>query len=262
VNAPFLFAADLDGTLLPNTGQRPAAGCLERTLSLLRGLRDADYPVCFVSGRHLSLARDGVGAFRLPPPDWWICNVGTEIYARSGAPDLEWARLAGPELDRPALRRALDRIPGLVPQEAQKQGPRKLSFYYPRPVPVQLRGEILERAEAVQSGLRLVASVEESSGRALLDLVPADAGKASAVAHVAGRYGLPRQQIFFAGDSDNDLDAVLSGVAGTLVGNTPEPVRRRAQHCQSRLPEARLFIAEAFYGDGVIEGLGHYGLWP
>jgi len=53
----FLFAADLDGTLLPNTGKTPAPGCLERTQNLLNSLRARGVPICFVTGRHLSLAK-------------------------------------------------------------------------------------------------------------------------------------------------------------------------------------------------------------
>lgn len=259
---PFLFASDLDGTLLPNTGKLPDPGCLERTQALLQDLIEADCPVCVVSGRYLALAKQGQAVFRLPQPTWWICNVGTEVYDRTGAVDRDWQSRLGPPLDREALRRALYKLARLTPQEPQKQGPHKFSFYYPEPISRELRTEITYRVRAVRSDLQLIVSVEESSGRALLDVIPANAGKAHALWYVAERYGLDGNRVFFAGDSGNDLDALLSGVCGVLVGNTPEDVRTQAEEERKRREDARLFVAGAFYGDGIIEGLRHYGLWP
>lgn len=259
---PFLFASDLDGTLLPNTGKLPDPGCLERTQALLQDLLEADCPVCVVSGRYLALAKQGQAVFRLPQPTWWICNVGTEVYDRTGTVDRDWQCRLGPPLDCEALRRALYKIARLAPQERPKQGPHKFSFYYPEPISRELRTEITHRIRAVRNDLQLIVSVEESSGRALLDVIPANAGKAHALWYVAERYGLDGDRVFFAGDSGNDLDALLSGVCGVLVGNTPEDVRTQAEEERKRREDARLFVANAFYGDGIIEGLRHYGLWP
>lgn len=260
--AVFLFAADLDGTLLPNTNQSPDPGCTERTRELLQGLRAQGHPVCFVTGRHLFLAQRGVDTFRLSPPDWWVCNVGTEIYDRQGKEDTEWRRRLGPELDRSALRRALYGIPQLTPQEFPKQGAHKFSFYYPKPASRDLQADILERVAASRGGLQLVASVEESSGRALLDLIPATAGKAQVVEYLAWRHGLALDRVFFAGDSGNDFDVLLSGACGTLVGNALPEVRDQVRRLAVSRSEAHLYIAGSYYGDGVIEGLRHYGLWP
>ncbi|MGX2040154.1 HAD-IIB family hydrolase [Methylocaldum sp. MU1018] len=259
---PFLFASDLDGTLLPNTGKLPNPGCLERTRALLQALLDARCPVCVVSGRHLTLARQGLAVFRLPPPTWWICNVGTEIYDQAGILDREWQSRLGPPLDRGALRRTLGNIARLSPQEQQKQGPHKFSLYYPVPVCRELRMEIVSRVREVRNDLQMISSVEESSGRTLLDIVPANAGKSHALWYVAERCGVAGDRIFFAGDSGNDLDALLSGVRGALVGNTPEDVRTQAAERQKHDKDARLFIAAAYYGDGIIEALSRYGFWP
>lgn len=259
---PFLFAADLDGTLLPNAGRQPAPGCLERTQELLYELRGPGCPVCFVTGRYLFLAKHGAGVFRLPLPDWWVCNVGTEIYDRQGSPDREWRERLGPALDRKALSRAAAGIPRLVPQETRKQGMHKFSFYYPEPATRDLAIEILERIDTVREDLQLVASVEEATGRALLDLIPAAAGKPRAVAYLAARHGLSPERTFFAGDSGNDLAVLLSGIRATLVGNAPEEFRERVRWLATEQGNDRLYFAEAYYGDGVIEGLRHFGLWP
>ena len=243
---PFLFASDLDGTLLPNTGKPPEPGCLERTQALLQDLLEADCPVCVVSGRYRALAKQGQAAFRLSQPTWWICNVGTEVYDRTGAVDREWQSRLGPPLDREALRRALYKLSRLVPQEPQKQGPHKFSLYYPEPISRELWTEITYRIRAVRSDLQLVASVEEPTGRALLDIIPANAGKAHALWYIAKRYGLNGDRVFFAGDSGNDLDALLSGVCGVLVGNT-RARPNQAEEERKRRENARLFVASACY---------------
>lgn len=257
----FLFASDLDGTLLPNTGRLPDLGCLERTWKLLNALHEAGYPLCYVTGRHLFLARQGAAVYRLPPPTWWVCSVGTEIYDRDGKPDPHWQERLGPPLDRAALRKVLRDIPRLVPQEAPKQGGHKLSFYYPEPPPEELRREIAERLDEAAGGLRLVASVEDMTGRGLLDVIPANAGKARAVRYLAESYALPVRRVFFAGDSGNDLDVLLSGVCGTLVGNAASEVLEEALRLATEREDARLYAARAYYGDGIIEGLRHYGFW-
>lgn len=258
---PFLFAADLDGTLLPNTGKPPAPGCLERTRNLLQDLREWGVPVCFVTGRYLALARKGHGLFRLPPPTWWICNVGTEIYDEACKPNPDWESLLGAALDRSALRRALAGIPRLTEQESCKHGRHKFSLYYPEPASPALQATVLGSVGGARQGLRLIASVEQSTGRALLDIVPANSGKRHAVEYIACRYGLPAERVFFAGDSGNDLDILLSGVCGVLVGNTPDEVRAETLEMAQRAPATQIYFAEANYGDGVIEGLRHYGFW-
>ncbi len=256
---PFLFASDLDGTLLPNTGKQPEPGCLERTQALIRWLLTADCPVCFVSGRHLSLARKGQRTFRLPQPTWWVCNVGTEIYDSRGMRDEAWFEYLGPVFDHAAMRAALVKIRRLTQQEATKQGPHKFSLYYPQPASSALRADIMDRLSELASDLRLVHSVEESTGGALLDVLPARAGKAPAIQYLVERHGLRPERVFFAGDSGNDLDALVSGVRGMLVGNAPEPVRAQAVGLGEQTEGAHLYLAEAFYGDGIIEGLLFYG---
>ncbi len=255
----FLFVADLDGTLLPNTGKTPAPGCLERTQNLLNSLRARGVPICFVTGRHLSLAKKGIATFRLPSPNWWICNVGSEIYNAAGKPDEDWEKQLGPKLNHDTLRHTFSEIPGLLTQEPHKQGRHKFSLYYPKPLSGKLWAEILDK---VADNLQLITSVEERSGRTLLDIIPVNAGEKNAVEYMAQRLGLTKEQVFFSGDSASDLDVLLSGVCGTVVGNTPEDVQSQLKMQQMRSAEAQLYMATTSYGDGVIEGLCHYGFWP
>jgi len=250
----------MDGTLLPNTGMPPRDGCLQRTQTLLLNLQEAGCPVCFISGRYLNLARQGQQEFCLPEPDYWVCNVGTEIYDRRGALDLQWQALLGPAFNHHEMRLALQDLELLTLQEEQKQGPHKLSFYTPGEISRALVAAMLDRMDGLRPDLRLVVSVEESTGRGLLDIMPGNSGKAAALHYLAGRRRFAPRSSFFAGDSGNDRDALLSGVCGTLVGNATDAVRSDLQQTLSREDTTgRIHFSEASYGDGIIEGLSHFG---
>lgn len=260
---PFLFAADLDGTLLPNTTRKPPSGCIERTRALLQFLLQNDCPVCYISGRHLALAREGRKAFNLPVPTYWVCNVGSEIYDQFGRREQAWEALLGEAFDHAAMWRAVADIDGdLALQEHEKQGPHKFSLYYKSGAPQALQANILQRLSLLRSRIRLIHSVEEASGRGLLDILPDNAGKAASLDFLARAHHKPPARTFFAGDSGNDLDALTSGVCGTVVGNTPGEIRSQARSLQANTPGSHLYIAEGFYGDGVIEGLKAFRLLP
>lgn len=256
----FLFAADLDGTLLPNTTLDPPPGCLARTQRLLDALLAHDCPVCFISGRHLALARQGQQDFDLPQPSFWLCNVGSEIYDGAGVLDDGWQHLLGQRFDHDAMWRQLADIPGIRPQEDEKQGPHKFSLYAEQAATAPLQKLIASRMVNMRPDLRLVTSVEEATARGLIDILPRGAGKAAALHYICDHAGFDFNQTFFAGDSGNDLDALISGVCGTLVGNAPADVRHQAEMALAEHPAARIHFARAPYGDGVIEGLHAFAL--
>jgi len=186
--------------------------------------------------------------------------VGTEIYDSAGRPDTEWEKMIGPPFDGKKFLATLKPVPQLVPQEEEKQGPHKLSLYYPKPLDEAMRTWILTQAKAIAEDIRLVDSVEEESGQTLLDLIPATTGKAAALNYLSTKLGFPKKRVFFSGDSGNDIDALMSGVCGALVGNTPDSVQARAHDLAERTVNARLCVSRGYYGDGVIEGLMLYGL--
>ncbi|HXH73312.1 MAG TPA: HAD-IIB family hydrolase [Mariprofundaceae bacterium] len=250
----FLFASDLDGTLLPNTSTVPPAGCLRRTIAMLESLLSADCPVCYISGRHLSLARKGQEAFFLPKPDYWVCNVGSEIYSRGGRLDRQWSEQLGPAFDHAAMWSLLRDLEGLAPQESVKQGRHKFSLYSVGHPTAEMVQQIISRMPE-SDRFRVVTSVDEKSDRGLLDILPADAGKAQALAYLMHRLGFTATDTFFSGDSGNDLDALTSGIFGTLVGNTPKNVCIQACQLMQERSASRIHFSEAPYGDGVIEGL-------
>nr|VFJ88602.1 MAG: Hydroxymethylpyrimidine pyrophosphatase [Candidatus Kentron sp. LFY] len=257
IHNTFLFASELDGALLPNGTFTAAAGCLERTGQLLERLKAADYPVAYVTDHDLSSAREGQGIFGLPEPSYWVCNLGTEIYDAAGNPDEDWKRTMGPPFDKKTLWSALKENSGLTPQEDGKQGSHKFGFYCSEPDDA-LRAWISTRIEPLVEGARLIQGIEASSQLTSFDLIPVVAGGARALAHLAEKLGLPSSRVFFSGGGESDLDALMSGVCGTLVGNTAPAIQDRARELAESREGARLTLSRGYYGDGIIEGLRIY----
>ena len=77
----YLLASDLDGTLIPleRDAQR-----LREVAELVNAVEASDaLSLAYVTGRHLSLAQEGIEEIGLPAPDWFVCDVGTSVYRRT-----------------------------------------------------------------------------------------------------------------------------------------------------------------------------------
>nr|VFK55996.1 MAG: hypothetical protein BECKTUN1418D_GA0071000_103915 [Candidatus Kentron sp. TUN] len=258
IHNTFLFTSNLDNALLPNGTQTAAAGCLERTWELLKQLKAADYSMVYVTDHYLSLAIESQKTFKLPDPDYWICNLGTEIHDAMGNPDKDWENKMGPTFNRKALLSVLKGNPNLRAQEEEKQGPHKLSFNYLELIDDTLRTWMSTRIGEVADGIRLIDTVADSSESASIDLVPTTAGKAQALSYLMEKLGLPKTRVFFSGDSENDLDVLMSGVCGTLLGNAARAVQDKVRERAENTESARLILSRGYYGDGIIEGLRAY----
>ena len=234
-----MLCTDIDATL---TGSRPAAARF-RTWAERR-----ERVLVAATGRSITQARAIMGDWGLPEPDAWITSVGSEIYLRGadGQPeaDADWAARIAQGWRPDALRDVLARLPGVAPQREIEFRPFKLSYVAATP----------GRAEAARAAIAaagLEANLILSHGD-LLDVLPARAGKASAMAWVARRLGVPPARIAAAGDSGNDLDMLAAAAFGIVVGRSPElaPLHgRRGIH-----------LAEAAHADGVLEGLAELDL--
>lgn len=249
-----LFAADLDGTLLPNTGQQPAPGCLERTRYGLVHLRQQGCLLCYTSNRGIMAMRKSQRTYRLPEPDYWICHLGTEIYHAKDL-DKHWQQQLGPAIDQSTIRQLLARVPGLVAQEFSKQSPHKFSWHYAYQASVEFRAQLLHKISAVYPNLRLVHSLETTNQRTIFDFIPDQAGNAGALHYLMQSLGLTLHQVFFAGDSGTDIDACIAGFYSGVVGNATPAVQQYIQRLAQRIPGANPYLAQACYGDGIIESL-------
>ena len=229
-----MLCADIDATL---TGSRPAA-------ARFRAWAERRERVFVVAtGRSVTMARVVMGEWGLPEPDAYITSTGSEIYLRGadGQPDADRAWLAhiAAGWEPEALRAVLAGLPGIAPQPAIESRAFKLGYVADAP---RRTDEV--RAAIAAAGLQ--ARVVFSHGD-LLDVLPARAGKAAAMAWAARRLGVPEGRIVAAGDSGNDLDMLAAAPFGVIVGRSPELASLYAQ--------PNVHLAEGVHADGVLEGL-------
>lgn len=257
-----MLASDLDGTLIPPPESPEGLHAIEgfRAHVETAGLR-----LAYVTGRHLSLALEGISGAGLPRPEALACDVGTTLYWDSGGAfvsdrEYEDAIRTRPDvLGARDVRAALGDIRELALQDAARQAEFKISYVAERPLTEDLIAEIDDRL-SMRGRARLVVSVDAETGEGLLDVLPEGVGKATAVLWLLERLELPEPSVVFAGDSGNDLDALLLPSPGIVVGNTPERLRAELRSEAERLGTTdRLYFAPSRFAAGVVEGLRHFG---
>jgi len=263
-DASSLLASDLDGTLIPPP---PVEG--DGGIGKLRAALDVrDVVLAYVTGRHLDLALEGIEAHDLPLPDMLVCDVGTSVFVRSGGRyeadsgyrDVMISATGGVELS--SLSTRLLAVEGLRLQEPEKQTDFKLSYYLPGGEEGEVvAGRVADRLADSEASVNVVYSVDSVREIGLLDVLPAGVAKDTAVRYLHDRSGLPEERLVYAGDSGNDRAAMLSGFNVVVVGNATGPFRRsiRREADERGLGE-RVYLAEARYAAGVLEGCRHYGL--
>lgn len=261
--APILVASDLDGTLIP-AHESPDSG--DGIHDLVRALDDArdSLVLAYVTGRHKELALDGVRAWGLPRPDVLVCDVGTTLYRwESGAfrDDEAYAgemRRAMGGTDAEALRGALSQGGTLTLQEPARQGRFKASFTFSWEERDRARSIVRSVLDGLGADAEVVVS-RDAHGVGLMDLLPAGGAKDRSLAYLGGALGLSPDQVVFAGDSGNDVRALLCGVRGILVGNAPDDVRAHLrEEARRRGLHERVYFADEPVAAGVLEGLRHF----
>lgn len=253
---PFLFAASLNGTLLPNSGKPSPEGCLRRTSGLLNRLRSQKIPVVYVTERVYETASASVAQFGLPAPNYWLCNAGTEIRMADGGCDPIWEQWLGPEFDAEILVALLGGVDGLVILDRHLPGPHRFTLK----ISGQLSETWLNRAEIAlagyRNGLRITTYFDADLSVTRLEVLPEAAGRLQGLDFLAQRHALPRRRVFYADDGDQYL--LTSGVLGVLVGNGSPAIRVQLRQAANE----SLYLADGFFGDGVLDGLRHHDLWP
>lgn len=257
-----LLASDLDGTLIP----------LERNAQRLRevaGLVDAveaspNLQLAYVTGRHLSLARAGIAEVGLPQPNWFVCDVGTSVYHRSGGRyELDRTYRAAMKkafggLTGAQVRVAIGALRGVELQEEEKQAEFKVS-YYTEGRPERCEDVVRARLRGAGAKVNLVASFDSVTERGLLDVLPAGIAKDYAVRYLHDHTGIDEEHLVYAGDSGNDRAAMLTGYRVIVVGNADAALKQDlAAESAVRGISERIYFAQAPYAAGVLEGLRHF----
>ncbi len=277
MNDTLMICTDLDRTLIPNGHQPESPGARDRFTRLAA---DAAVTLVYVSGRDEGLLRDAIDAYHLPVPDFAIGDVGTTIYRVEPAtgeyrwtPWGEWYEEMAPDWaghDRGFLANLLADIAGLELQEPAKQNTFKLSYY----APVDIESDRLVTAihrRLDEQGIRasVIWSIDEMRGVGLIDVLPQSATKLHAIRFLQSRLDVTDASTIFAGDSGNDLPALVSPLPAVLVANAREDVRQaavlgaRANGTIDRLYLARggFLGMNGNYAAGILEGVAHFHPW-
>ena len=265
-----LICTDLDRTLIPNGTAEESTHA--RTLFRQLVARP-DVTLAYVSGRDLESIDGAIAEFDLPQPDFAIADVGSSIYAKKSG---EWVRLE--DWDRQSagyckrdrwgeLGGLFEDLDSLQLQEPSKQGLYKLSYYVsPGVDSTSLMVKMKTRLKWEEVQAKVIWSTDEHQKLGLLDILPANADKRSAIEFLMKVKGFRRDRTVFAGDSGNDMAVLASPIPSILVANAGTEVKQRAyrRSRESRTLESLYIARGGFrgmngnYGAGILEGVVYF----
>lgn len=176
-----------------------------------------------------------------------------------GGCDPIWEQWLGPEFDAEILVALLGGVDGLVILDRHLAGSHRFTLK----ISGQLSESWLNRAEIAlagyRNGLRIVTYFDADLSVTRLEVLPEAAGKLQGLDFLAQRHSLPRRKVFYADDGDQDL--LTSGVLGVLVGNGGPEIHIQLRQAVDESVAETIYLADGFFGDGVLEGLRHHDLW-
>lgn len=271
MTAPILLCCDLDRTLIPNGPQPASPEALPR---FRRIAARPEVTLAYVTGRSRDLVERAIQRWQLPLPDIAATDVGSAIHdvgaTAAWTPWHDWHdRIAQDWHGRsPAeLAAALTGIAALTPQADDRQTPLKLCYTAPPDTGADaLRQAVAERLNALDIEAGIIWSIDETIPLGLLDIVPRSATKQGAVDFIRQRLGFTERRTLFAGDSGNDLPALIGPFCSVLVANATDDVRKAAiRHATANGNGGTLYLAHGgflgmngAYAAGVLEGLAHF----
>jgi sucrose-phosphate synthase len=144
------------------------------------------------------------------------------------------------------VRRALEDVPGLVPQRRTEQSRFKIAYHYDPNVapPVEEITTLLRTRE-------LTVNVIHAFGQ-FLDVVPIRASKGQALRYVAHRFGIPLEHILVAGGSGADEDMMRGNTLAVVVAN------RHHEELSQLVEMDNIYFAREAHALGILEAIEHY----
>jgi HAD superfamily hydrolase (TIGR01484 family) len=271
MNAGWLLVTDLDGTIIPHGDAPEQSDAIELFRAAVIG--DPDLVLMYVTGRHHELALAGICEHRLPLPKALGCDVGTALYWRDGENwrlDEDYRALMAQKLGKPRpvgagwseIDRLLEDVPDIHLQPAQRQSQFKRSYYIsPAATSAAVLNRWRARLDENSWSLHLVASVDPAGGLGLLDCLPAGVDKSTCLEYVRQQLGAAPDRTVFAGDSGNDVAALLSGNLAIVMGNAPAAVKDTVRsEAKARDWLDRIHFAHSDCTAGVVDGMRRFGL--
>ncbi|HQU55060.1 MAG TPA: HAD-IIB family hydrolase, partial [Saprospiraceae bacterium] len=245
--AEYLFATDIDGTLISEEYEHPGLNAL---ISFLND-RPQNLALAYASGRSVKLVRNVIQEMQLPQPEFLVCSVGSQIYYRQGNDyvlDKGWRTHLDKNWNRDEVSKRMESLDWLELQEAEGQNPHKISYY--------LKDKQFKESQlkAVLGKLLPQLSIIVSHDL-YLDLLPRQASKGKALRYLCKKWSIPYSHLITAGDSGNDLDMLTGSGKGIIVGN-------HAAELIAIKGNKNLYRATGYAAEGILEGLEHYGILP
>ncbi|MEO0603546.1 MAG: HAD-IIB family hydrolase [Myxococcota bacterium] len=250
-----LLATDLDRTLLPNGAEPEAEGARERFTALVAR---PEVTLAYVSGRDIGRIDEAITTWDLPVPDHAVADVGTSVWHPRWSRDARWDARLRPSWGDDGARRigeVLQGFVGLTLQDADRQGPFKVSFT--RPPEGDVADQVMAHLATLGLPVRTIWSHDPVAEVELLDVLPEPASKRHALEWLHTALGIDEADVVFAGDSGNDLEVMGSELPAVLVGNASTDVRDAAKAAAAARSE-RLHLATGTYADGILEGVWHF----
>ncbi|MFW6171740.1 MAG: HAD-IIB family hydrolase [Planctomycetota bacterium] len=233
-----LIITDLDNTL---TGDDES---LKQFLDLLRDNEHVGFGIA--TGRRLDSAMALIEELGLPRPDLMDTDVGTQLHYGAGlTPDRSWRKSIDYAWKPDEIRRVLDNVAGLYPQDESNQSEFKISY--------EVDTRVSPSSTAIKKILRgagLRAKVVMSLGM-YLDIIPVRGGSDLSVRHVLWKWGFAPEHVLVAGDSGNDAGMLLGRPLGVVVANHSKELNRLRDR-------PRVYFANASHAAGILEGINYY----
>lgn len=268
-----LLASDLDGTLIPLSEDNKLIRAIDTFSENFQN--SSNTKLAYITGRHFSLALEGLNKYKLPEPDFLVCDVGTSLYTKN--PNKSW--YSDSEYSNYLLNRwnindskelisTLENISFIKLQENERQSPLKLSYYLENnKLTNNLNLIIDEKIKEIEKNLlkaqikfSIIFSIDEVSNVGLIDILPPDTAKNTALDFICKKYLINNSNVIYAGDSGNDLAVIKASYKSILVGNAREDIKKEALNINKKTPE-NLYISNSHSALGVIEGARHFGVF-
>lgn len=261
---PAVLATDLDGTLIPLPDHPEHLMALD-TLRMERERRG--FTFLYATGRHAESVFEAITEYRLPLPDWMICDVGTTILQGDGdrfapfAPYTEHLRQRVGDTDRGEIETLLRDLDGLDLQIPAHQREFKISCECATERTDPLLEQINRRLRAHGAPYDAMGSVDPFRHCGLIDILPGGISKAHALHWLATHANFTPEEVVYAGDSGNDLPALTGPFHAIVVANASEGLADRVRtSLREQNAEHRFYAARSTATSGVLEGCRHYGL--
>jgi len=165
------------------------------------------------------------------------------------------------------MKKGIGLSEGLELQEKEKQNDFKLSYYM---TDLSKKDEIISQIKRyLNTALNtvLIYSVDPIKNVGLIDILPKIATKMTAIEFLRERMGVDKKDVFYSGDSGNDILPLTNGYRAILVKNAPEDIKSEVSRINEEKGNSEnIYIAKGTeklngnYSSGILEGLEHFGL--